>query len=177
MTVTDIVEAVSKWWHPHVVLTGGEPLLFQEMAELAAALKRQDRFLTVETAGTVFRELEADLVSISPKRANSTPAAHPSWSIRHEQRRHRPEVIRELIATYICQFKFVIDQPEDVHDVLAYLQEIPEISRETVWLMPQAREKVALAEKLLWLQPLALEHGFHLSTRLQIQQFGNQRGT
>ena len=38
-------------------------------------------------------------------------------------------------------------------------------------------ERDVLAEKLLWLQPLALEHGFHLATRLQIQQFGNRRGT
>lgn len=177
LTVAEIVDAVEQWWHPHVVLTGGEPMIFKELPELCLALKRRDRFLTVETAGTVFQELEVDLMSISPKRANSTPVDHPGWSERHERRRHRPDVIRELVSTYNCQFKFVIDKPDDVADVLDYIAEIPEVSRETVWLMPQARERDVLAEKLLWLQPLALEHGFHLATRLQIQQFGNRRGT
>lgn len=177
MSVAEIVEAVRQWWYPHVVITGGEPMIFTELNELAIALKKQDRFLTVETAGTVFQELPVDLMSISPKRSNSTPLDHPSWRTRHDQRRHVPDVIRSLIESYSCQFKFVIDHPEDVDDVLQYLNEFPEIDRRSVWLMPQAIEPKSLVEKMVWLQPLAMEHGFHLSTRLQIQQFGNQRGT
>ncbi len=177
LSISEIVQTVSQWWHPHVVLTGGEPMMFKELPELTTALKMQDRFITIETAGTVFQEVEADLMSISPKRSNSTPVDHAVWSKRHEQRRHRPEVIRSLMESYPCQFKFVIDRPEDVDDVLEYLEEFPEINREWVWLMPQAILPEVLTEKLLWLQPIALNHGFHLATRLQIQQFGNRRGT
>ena len=177
MSVADIVEVVKQWWHPHVVITGGEPMIFSELNELAIALKRQDRLITIETAGTVFADLPIDLMSISPKRSNSTPVDNPTWAARHEQRRHAPDVIQALFESYACQFKFVIDQEADVEDVLQYLDEFPEIDRQHVWLMPQAIEPKSLTEKLVWLQPLAMQHGFHLSTRLQIQQFGNQRGT
>lgn len=177
MSVAQIVETVRQWWHPHVVITGGEPMIFSDLHELTIALKKQDRFITIETAGTVFQDLPIDLMSISPKRANSTPLDHPTWSVQHEQRRHVPDVIQALFESYCCQFKFVIDQEADVDDVLNYLDEFPEINRQNVWLMPQAIEAKSLAEKLIWLQKLAMQHGFHLSTRLQIQQFGNKRGT
>ncbi len=177
MSVGEIVEVVKQWWYPHVVITGGEPMIFADLNELAIALKKQDRFITIETAGTVFQDLPIDLMSISPKRSNSTPLNDATWSVRHEQRRHVPEAIRSLFESYACQFKFVIDQAKDVNDVLEYLDEFPEIDRRNVWLMPQAIEAKSLVEKMIWLQPLAMQHGFHLSTRLQIQQFGNKRGT
>ncbi len=177
LSVGQIVETVKQWWYPHVVITGGEPMIFADLNELAIALKKQDRFITIETAGTLFQDLPIDLMSISPKRSNSTPHEHESWAARHEKQRHKPEAIRSLIESYRCQFKFVIDQAEDVDDVLAYLDEFPEIERGDVWLMPQAIEAKSLVEKMIWLQPLAMKHGFHLSTRLQIQQFGNKRGT
>ena len=177
MSVSEIVAAISEWWHPHVVLTGGEPMIFRQMPELVTALKRNDRYITIETAGTAYLDLEADLMSISPKRSNSTPVQSPEWTERHESRRHRPDIIRRLLESYRCQFKFVIDQPEDVEDVLRYLQELTEIDHADVWLMPQAIDQPTLTEKLVWLQPLALKYGLHLSTRMQIQQFGNRRGT
>ncbi len=177
MSVGEIVESVKQWWYPHVVITGGEPMIFADLKELTVALKRQDRFITIETAGTRFQDLPIDLMSISPKRSNSTPLNDSTWAVRHEQRRHVPQAICALFESYSCQFKFVIDQTEDVDDVLAYLEEFPEIDRRHVWLMPQAIEAKCLVEKMIWLQPLAMKHGFHLSTRLQIQQFGNRRGT
>src|SRR5215472_2293063 len=55
----------------HVVLTGGEPLIAPGIAELAAKLGERGMHITMETAGTVFAELACDLMSISPKLANS----------------------------------------------------------------------------------------------------------
>lgn len=57
----------------HIVLTGGEPMLFDPVEELASALRERGHTITIETAGTVFRELPCDLMSISPKLSNSTP--------------------------------------------------------------------------------------------------------
>ena len=58
----------------HVVLTGGEPLVFREAVELASRLGASGHHVTIETAGTVWQEdLHVDLVSISPKLAHSTP--------------------------------------------------------------------------------------------------------
>ncbi|MFX4876338.1 hypothetical protein ABTB73_19385, partial [Acinetobacter baumannii] len=57
----------------HVVVTGGEPMLFDGVAQLCSILKAAGRIVTIETAGTVFREVACDLMSISPKLRNSRP--------------------------------------------------------------------------------------------------------
>src|SRR4051812_32354384 len=61
----------------HAVLTGGEPMMFKEMAELIRSLKGLGKHITVETAGTLWLDglpkAAIDLASISPKLANSVP--------------------------------------------------------------------------------------------------------
>ncbi|MBI1310808.1 radical SAM protein [bacterium] len=162
----------------HVVITGGEPLLPVEIEPLTAALNRVGRFLTIETAGTIFRPVSCDLMSISPKLQNSTPPATRSsrWAARHEALRYQPNVIRELIRRYRYQFKFVIDQPGDVTQVEDYLTTLPEVDRSRVWLMPQAVSAIELTEKSAWLEALAAESGFRFTSRWQIAEFGNVRG-
>jgi 7-carboxy-7-deazaguanine synthase len=162
----------------HVVITGGEPLLQPEIVPLTQKLRAAERFITIETAGTVVREVEADLMSISPKRANSTPAAaeHPSWSARHEALRTNVSAVRRLMRMADYQLKFVIDRPEDLDDVEAYLAPLPPAARERVWLMPQGITEDALRSRWEWLEPAAAERGFHITRRLHIELFGNVRG-
>ncbi len=176
-SVPELLEEVREYDTEHVVLTGGEPMLLQESVELTSRLKEAGHFITVETAGTVDRPVVCDLMSISPKLSNSTPPIDSGWAIRHDAQRERPEVIARLICDYPYQFKFVIDQPADINDVLVYLQGHPSIKAEHVYLMPQARSQDELSTHLAWLAPLAEEHGFRLSNRLHIELFGQMRGT
>ncbi len=117
-------------------------------------------------------------MSISPKLANSTPDIERSalWSARHELLRHRPDVIRKLIASFRYQFKFVIDSPADMDEVARYLHEFPEIQSQDVWLMPQGVEPGELEEKAKWLAPYCEEHGFRFCPRKQIEWYGMVRG-
>src|SRR5262245_34798778 len=102
----------------HAVLTGGEPMLFAELVPLAAALRQRGLHITIETAGTLYLPLACDLMSISPKLANSTPPAERDsrWRERHEHSRHVPDVIRRLVAEYPYQIKFVVDSPRDCRE-------------------------------------------------------------
>ena len=61
--------------HParHVVVTGGEPMIAPEIVPLTERLRALGLHITIETAGTVFQPVACDLMSISPKLANSTP--------------------------------------------------------------------------------------------------------
>ena len=59
----------------HVVLTGGEPMLYSELIPLCESLSNHGCHITVETAGTLYLPLHCDLMSISPKLSNSSPAA------------------------------------------------------------------------------------------------------
>jgi 7-carboxy-7-deazaguanine synthase len=163
----------------HVVVTGGEPMLFAELIPLCAALRRGGRHLTIETAGTLYLPLACDLMSISPKLSNATPSAdeHPGWPQRHERTRHAPEVIRKLIAEHDYQLKFVVYSPEDCREVEAYLTEFPQVRRDRAMLMPQGTDPKVLAEKAAWLKPYCDEHALQFCPRRQIEWFGSVRGT
>ncbi len=179
ISVDEIVDQVAEHNCEHVVLTGGEPMLFAEMIPLCRQLKAAGRHITIETAGTLYLPLVCDLMSISPKRANSTPSAERAggWARRHEQSRHAPAVIRRLVDEYDYQFKFVIDTPADCDDVAEYLAEFPEVPRNHVWLMPQGTDIERLEQTAEWLRPFCRENGYHYCPRKQIEWFGLVRGT
>lgn len=157
-----------------VDITGGEPLLQPDVVSLSHALREAGRHVTIETAGTVYRPVSADLVAISPKRPNSTPEGR--WNDRHEARRDVPAVIARFLAEHRCLFKFVIDQPTDFDDVANWLKSYPQIEPDQIWVMPQAVEPEALAEKSAWIQERARRRGWRFSPRLHIALFGNVRG-
>jgi len=178
-SVDEILQRVDEYDTRHVVLTGGEPMLFAELVPLTAALAKEGRHITIETAGTLDLPVHADLMSISPKLAGSTPnrAQHPRWSVRHEQSRHAPDVIRRLSQDYDYQFKFVIDRPEDCEDVERYLEEFPHIDAARVLLMPQGTDLAELAERAEWIVEYCRTAGFVFCPRKHIEWYGVARGT
>jgi 7-carboxy-7-deazaguanine synthase len=179
MAVDEIVAQVEEWDTRHVVVTGGEPMLFAELVPLCARLREIGRHVTVETAGTLYLPVACDLMSISPKFASSAPAAelHPHWHRRHQRERHRPDVIRRLLSEYQYQMKFVIDTLDDLDEVSAYLDEFPQISRDRVLLMPQGFDQEQLEARAAWLRPYCEANGFVFCPRKQIEWFGPVRGT
>ncbi|MFZ5833232.1 MAG: 7-carboxy-7-deazaguanine synthase QueE [Planctomycetota bacterium] len=162
----------------HVVITGGEPMLFAELIPLTAALKRQGRHVTIETAGTLYLPVECDLMSISPKLSNSTPPpeSDPRWTWRHEMHRNAPDVMRRLMAGYDYQLKFVVGCRADCTEVEEYLATLPDIDRSRAMLMPQGTDPEDLAETARWLEPYCLAHGLHYCPRRHIDWFGSLRG-
>ncbi len=176
LTLPDILDRVLSSDCEHVVITGGEPLLPGGITDLTRSLRRFGRYITIETGGTVWRDVDCDLMSISPKLANSTPQ-DPRWRSRHEAARSNPQVIRRLISNFDFQFKFVIDSLQDVRDVEQWLRPFPEIPADTVYLMPQGVDRHALREKSQWLEEEARRRGWKLAPRLHIEWYGHTRGT
>lgn len=177
-SVSEIIDAISQHDTEHVVLTGGEPLLFSEMIPLTQQLHRLGKHITIETAGTLALSVTCDLMSISPKLANSDPDVQlaPKWAERHRRDRFRPNVMHQLLSQYTCQLKFVIDHPGDVADVDNYLGAFPYVRSEQIWLMPQGVEPSQLQEKQQWLSRECDTRGWHLCERKHIEWFGNRRG-
>jgi len=168
----------------HVVLTGGEPLLFPGMLELARRLRADGHHVTFETAGTVAPDdLECDLVSISPKLSHATPD-HPVWGPRHEARRWQPQVVRRLMQ-HPWQLKLVVraHDParlvEDVREATDMIEAlgVADGERERVLLMPECVDPARLSSDYAALVPLCTEHGFSLGLRLHIAIFGHTPGT
>ena len=175
---TEVVQ-LAKGKVEHVVLTGGEPMLFDAIVPLAERLKEHGFTITVETAGTVYRDLPCDLMSVSPKLANSTPPARSGWRERHEQTRTNIDVLTKLMENYCHQLKFVVvpDQGGDIEEIEALLARLPEIEPERVLLMPEGTDAETLDRRTKLLIPVAEERGWGISPRLHIELFGNTRGT
>ena len=183
-SVADVAAAVASFGRQHVVITGGEPLLLTEVADLCQMLRGNSMHITIETAGTVFLDAAADLVSISPKLASSTPPTDTpgNWAARHEEARRRDEVILALMAGGTYQLKFVVDSPADLAEAVAWIDDLaaarPDgVDRSRVLFMPQGRGSEELARTTAWLEPECRARGIHLAHRYHIEWFGHTRGT
>ena len=178
-SVDQILDRILSMASPHVVLTGGEPLIFPELVPLTRALREQGRHITVETAGTVGLPVTCDLMSISPKTSHSAPSReeYPRWHARHEATRWAPDVVRELMTTYPYQLKFVAAEPADVDEIRQCLAELPAIPTDRLLVMPEGTTPDRLAQIASWLIPVCDAQGWTYCPRRQIEWFGLKRGT
>lgn len=159
----------------YAVVTGGEPMVQPEIEKLCGLLKDFGQHVTIETAGTVYRDLACDLMSISPKLSNSTPHQDAHWSVRHEQLRYNPEVLRQLTERYPYQLKFVVSQKSD----LSELQQIASALHappDRVLLMPEGTSPASLNEKAAWIVELCKQYGYRYTPRLHVDLWGDRRG-
>jgi 7-carboxy-7-deazaguanine synthase len=173
-TVERILAAVDAYAARHVVVTGGEPMIAREIVELTRGLRARGLHITIETAGTVFAPVECDLMSISPKLANSAPAGE--WQERHERLRIQPDVLQRLIADYDYQLKFVVAQPDDIAEVRDLVRAL-DANAVKVILMPEGIDASVLRERGVWLAEICRREGFRFSPRLHVELWGNRRGT
>jgi 7-carboxy-7-deazaguanine synthase len=178
-----IIERVSQWSCGFVVLTGGEPMAGPDfsvrpgLVKLTHRLKALGKHITIETAGVLFvPDLACDLMSISPKLANSASDRAGATGA-HDSNRLDLETIRRLIRAYPYQLKFVVESSEDVQEVQRLLGELGEVAPERAMLMPQATTK----EELLATSPAIAEAckqtGLRFGQRLHLLLWDRQRGT
>jgi 7-carboxy-7-deazaguanine synthase len=86
-------------------------------------------------------------------------------------------MLREWLADYVCQLKFVVAEQQDIEEIKDILHQLNvSIPSETVLLMPEA----ATLKKMNQLNDLLIrackEYGFRYCRRVQIDVFGSQKG-
>ena len=167
----------------HIVLTGGEPTLWQP--KLALFLQRVREYtktipyVEIETNGTILPDpkltYSINQFNISPKLTNSGNTF---------KKRFKLNVVAEWInltwSTYrtYC-LKFVVSTIQDVDEVNGYLcqlREIIEVPNSNVWLMPRAGSKIELEEKSEWITKICKNEGFNFSTRLHLSIWDKATG-
>ena len=169
-TVDSIVEEVESFHATHVVVTGGEPMIAPGIGELT---RRLGGHLTIETAGTVDVDVRCDLMSISPKLANSTPGGR--FAAQHERLRHQPAVLRSLMSRFPYQLKFVVVSAGDLDEIQALVQGTG-ADKARVVLMPEGIDAAVLAERGRWLVEICKREGFRYSPRIHVDLWGARRG-
>jgi 7-carboxy-7-deazaguanine synthase len=178
-TIDDLVETAAANDLDHVVVTGGEPMLFDGVEELVHRLSSRGHTITIETAGTVYRDLACDLMSISPKLENSRPDAESGWLERHEAARLDFDVLRKLVGRYSVQLKFVVDPEggQSFGEIESILAQLPAIEPQRVLLMPEGTDSETVNRRARLLVEPCLKRNWRLTTRLHIDLFGNTKGT
>ena len=156
---------------PHLVITGGEPLLQQNaLAPLALSLRGRGFYCEVETNGTLVPQ--ADMVeaisqwNVSPKLNNS--GNQPA-------RREVAEALKAFRDLDNAYFKFVVVEPSDVDEVCALVDRYDIPSRRVI-LMPEGVTAQVVGERGKWVAEACAARGFRFSTRLHILLWGDQRG-
>jgi len=174
MTVDAVVDRVASFAAArHVVVTGGEPLIASGVVELSEKLRARGLHITFETAGTVFAPVACDLMSISPKLANSTPEG--VFHDRHEQLRIQPDALRRLAREYDYQLKFVVASAGDLAEVQDLVRMLG-APAEKVILMPEGTNSDTLSERGVWIAELCKSNGYRFGSRLHVYLWGNKRG-
>ena len=157
---------------PHLVVTGGEPLLQQNALEpLVHSLKEDDFYIEVETNGTIAPSpqlgRDVDQWNVSPKLAISGNAP---------DRREVPQVLEAFSLLPGAYFKFVVVEEGDLEEVRGLVQ-THSLPRERVLLMPEGQTVDDLEERGRWLSQLCIEEGLRYTPRLHIHLWGDRRGT
>ena len=174
-SLDELVLETKKTPAKHVVITGGEPFMQKELGKLTAALADLGYHITIETNGTIFKELPAEAyLSISPKMSNSIPIGS-QYESRHRNLIKTKSVLKELIQHHDYQIKFVVTIPEDLAEITQLQNEL-RIPSEKIYLMPEGDKSAIIREKSKWLIELCKEYGFNFSDRLHIHIWGSNRG-
>jgi 7-carboxy-7-deazaguanine synthase len=180
MGVDRIVEEVTEHDSAtHVVITGGEPMIHDEIEPLITKLSELGYHITVETNGTIHRDASIDLASISPKLASSTPTpdrdpkGDGEWAERHENGRIDITALAPLVEDYDFQLKFVVTGRDDMPEIESLLERLREATTATVrdadvLLMPEGMTSKQLAETREQTAQLAMEYGYRYTPRLDV---------
>ena len=148
----------------------------KELPELTAKLTSPNRHITIETAGIVFvPNLKCQLMSISPKLSSSVPD-DPQLAEMHEKLRLNIPAIRDLMACYEYQLKFVVDRQSDLDEIKSILAQLPRAPLSKVMLMPQARTRDELQKNSPFVAEMCKNAGYTFSHRMQVLLWNGQRG-
>jgi 7-carboxy-7-deazaguanine synthase len=178
-SIGTILAEVQKHPTEYVVVTGGEPLLAPKIEALCRELKESGRHITIETAGTIFKPIRCDLISLSPKLANSTPWRRQGgkFALQHERQRLNLPVIQKFLDNYDYQLKFVVAEKKDFDEIAEILDQLKTVDRSRVLIMAEGTTTARLRVRGRWIVELCKRYGYRFTPRLHIELYGNQRGT
>lgn len=164
-----IVDVTPKGHKPHVVFTGGEPLLQEDLLAPVweKLIEMEYKWIEVETNGTIYPKNHQlpDQFNVSPKLENSG---------NNKKSRYKEDVLWKLNMKPNTCFKFVICDEADLKEVLEIVEKA-ELDKEKIMLMPEGVSAEEIKKKSKWLADVCMETGFQLCNRLQVAIWDDER--
>jgi 7-carboxy-7-deazaguanine synthase len=156
---------------PHIVITGGEPLLHSKLlTALIQELKSYEfEFFQIETNGTITPSDELLEVvtwwNCSPKLENSKITSNLRIS---------PEALIKLTNSNKADFKFVVSSKEDINEI--YSDYLKYINKDSIFLMAEGNSQEKQIKSMAWIGSYCKNENLKYSPRLHVLAFGNKRG-
>lgn len=159
----------------HLILTGGDPLIQQEVLwqfvnKLRVDLGLESLVVELETEGVIFPSLamagQVSWFNVSPKTSNSGMP----W-----KRRFKPDVLEFHAYRPGDIFKFVVAEEKDVVEALAMLRPF-RVPLNRVYLMPMSSDKTEHDQVGPVIVELAKQYGLNYSPRLQLTLWNRATG-
>ncbi len=197
-SIAECVQEILKHPAQHCVITGGEPFMQKDLLVLISELKKYNKLVTVETNASLYFKTEADFISMSPKLSSSSVEEHEFYSD-HQNNRLNWQAITDFMLNHDFQFKYVVNDVKDLHEVDSYYQEcirllqhnfselkkqFSDLDKEDLkifldsrmYLMPQALNKNQLDEKSIWIIEECKKRNWNFADRMHIRIWGPKRG-
>jgi len=176
--VEDVLIDIRRFRARHVVVTGGEPFLQASVVALINELVCAEKFVTVETNGTIYRPTMAQFYSISPKLSSSTFEASKNFA-KHEAARSQLDQLA-LFVKHPHQLKFVVNTPTDLAEIQTLLAGLRtrngSYDERNVYLMPQGVSSEQFDAKADWIVQECKLRGWNFTDRLHVRLWGHKRG-
>jgi len=142
LSVKDLINKISKYNCKNVVITGGEPLIHQEVVMLTNALKKEGYFITIETNATIIKNVNCDLISMSPKLLHSV--LDSATKHRVHEKIIKIDTLKYYIKHYNYQIKFVVEREKNFDEIENILSKVGNYDRSKILIMPLASSRKQL---------------------------------
>jgi 7-carboxy-7-deazaguanine synthase len=176
----------------HLMITGGSPTMHPELVDALVTMAKdmRDMYVTIETEGSHFIETnyKIDLVSLSPKFANSIPklgVETPSGAItddrmikQHNKFRMNYDAMKKMIEYHSdYHFKPVVDrnEPEIWNEIEGFIV-TNNIPSSKVWIMPAGDTFDKLQPNYAYVMEECIKRGYNFTGRAHIVAYNDLRG-
>lgn len=166
----DLLPKESEGSVPHVVLTGGEPMLYQQ--QLPSLISR------LKTFGLSYFEIETNGMYIP---SDEMLEAITWWNCSPKLRNNGltqeinlvPDALRVISESGKADFKFVVGNRDDIEEIRKDF--LPLIKRDQVMLMCEGWTRKKQLANMEWVMEECKQQGFRFSPRIHILVWNNQR--
>ena len=176
----------------HLMITGGSPTMHPELVDALVTMAKdmRDMYVTIETEGSHFIETnyKIDLVSLSPKFANSVPklgVETPSGAItddrmikQHNKFRMNYDAMKKMIEYHSdYHFKPVVDrnEPEIWNEIEGFIV-TNNIPSSKVWVMPAGDTFDKLQPNYAYVMEECIKRGYNFTGSAHIVAYNDLRG-